>query len=604
MVGVFLFLIVGFYTLQVRDHEVNSELAERNRIKTVPLVAPRGWILDRDGRVIVDNRPSFRALLSRETLNKDHFAAIAQGLHMDLADLESRVKRYDSRPKYVSVPIKTELTRGEMAFVESHSDARTFPELEVSEDSSARLYPEDGLAAHVLGYVGEVSDSQLNMPEFAKYKGGEIVGKSGLEQQYNDTLMGVDGQQRRMVDNVGRVRQVLDIVPPTPGRNLQTTLDIDLQAVAELSMEGRKGAVIALDPRNGEVLAMVSRPTFDPGKFQGHISQHDWDDIVNNPDTPLYNRAIQAQFAPGSTFKPIVALAGLETGLLDPSTTVYCTGSATFYGVTHKCDAVHGTVNLHQAIVHSCDVYFYNLGNRLGIDTIAAYAQMAGLGAKTRIDLPGEYEGVMPSTKWKLRTQREKWYAGETISVAIGQGAVVVTPIQLGVAIGGIAMGGVWYKPHLVRNAAGQEPPRRVELHAENIATIVSGMNGVVSEDGTGASARIAGIEVCGKTGSAQRISNTLAKANKALASTMKDNGWFVGFAPCDHPEIVVAALWEASEHGALAAPIVRDVIKAYFDKKIRQSQLKPQQAAWSSPAVPPWGVPAWLKPVAFNPVR
>ena len=580
-VAVFLFLIGGFWILQVRDHEVNSELAERNRIKTVPLVAPRGKILDRDGRVIVDNRPSFRVLLSRENLNKDHFAAIAQGLHLDPEDLQKLVKRYDSRPKYVWVPIKNELTRGEMAFVESHRDSQTFPELEMVEDPSARLYPQSGLAAHVLGYVGEVTDPELDTPEFAKYAQGEIVGQSGLERQYNDILMGVDGQRRVVVDNVARERQELEKIEATPGRSLQTTLDVDLQAVAELSMEGRKGAVVALDPRNGEVLAMVSRPTFDPGMFEGRIRQQDWNDVVNNPDTPLLNRAIQAQFAPGSTFKPIVALAGLETGLLEPSTTFFCPGYATFSGVTHKCDAVHGTINLHQAIVHSCDVYFYNVGNKIGIDTIAEYGQMAGFGKKTGIDLPGEAEGIMPSPKWKLRTQHEKWYVGDTVSVAIGQSYVVVTPIQLAVAMGGLAMGGVWYRPHLVRDAAASDQPRRADLHAENIATIVSAMSGVVSEEGTGASARISGIDVCGKTGSAQRISNTLAKSNKALASEMKDNAWFVAFSPCDHPEIVVAALWEAGEHGALAAPIVRDVIKAYFDKKARQSQLKPQQIAW-----------------------
>ena len=572
-VAVFLFLIGGFWVLQVRDHEVNSELAERNRIKTVPLIAPRGKILDRDGRVIVDNRPSYRVLLSRENLNRDHFAAIAEGLHMDLDDLQNRVKRYSSRPKYEAVPIKDELTRGEVAFVESHQDAQTFPELELIPDSSSRLYPQNGLAAHVLGYVSEVSDAELDSPEFAKYSQGEIVGQSGLERQYNDVLMGVDGQQRRVVDSVGRPRQVLESIEATPGRPLQTTLDIDLQAAAELSMDGRNGAVVALDPRNGEVLAMVSRPTFDPG----HITAHD----LTDPQTPLFNRAIQAQFAPGSTFKPLVALAGLETGILDPSATVFCPGYATFYGVTHKCDAVHGNVNLHQAIVKSCDVYFYNLGNRLGIDTIAQYAQLAGIGKKTGIDLPAEAEGTMPSTEWKLRTQNERWYAGETVSVAIGQGPIVVTPIQLAVAIGGLASGGVWYKPHLVRDPHAPEQPRRGGLHPENIATIVSAMRGVVEEEGTGTSARITGIDVCGKTGSAQRISNKLAKANKALYNELKDNAWFVGFAPCDHPEIVVAALWESAEHGTLAAPIVRDVIKAYFDKKLRQSQGKPQEVAW-----------------------
>ena len=581
-VGVFLFLIAGFWILQVRDHEVNSELAERNRIKTVPLVAPRGKILDRDGRVIVDNRPSYRVLLSRESLNRDHLAGIAEGLHLDLGELQSRVKRYDSRPKYVAVPIKTELSRGDVAFVESHRDAQTFPELELIPDSSARLYPQDGLAAHVLGYVGELSDSDLNSVEFAKYAQGEIVGKSGLERQYNDVLMGVDGQQRVVVDNMARPRQVLDNVDAIPGRSLQTTLDIDLQAVAELSLEGRKGAVVALDPRNGEVLAMVSRPTFDPSMFERHFTTAEWNALSNDPDKPLLNRAIQQTFAPGSTFKPFVALAGLETGAITPDTTYHCAGHADFYGTEFKCDATHGTINLHTAIVKSCDVYFYNVGNKLGIDTIAQYAQLAGIGRKTGIDLPGEAEGVMPSTKWKLRTLNDRWYAGETISVAIGQGYVVESPIQLAVAVGGLASGGIWYKPHLVRDPHASNEPRRGDLHLENISTIVSAMNGVVNEDGTGSGARINGIEVCGKTGSAQRISNRLAKANKALYNQLKDNAWFVGFSPCQNPEIVVSALWEGGEHGALIAPVVRDVIKAYFDKKARKAQAdKPQQIAW-----------------------
>lgn len=582
-VAVFLFLVVGFWILQVRDHDVNSELAERNRIKTVPLTAPRGKILDRDGRVIVDSHSSFRVLLSQENLNKDHLPAIAEGLHLDLADLQGRVKRYELRPKYVPIPIKQELTEGELAFVESHRDAQTFPELELIEDRSARLYPRDGLAAHVVGYVGEVSDQDLNSAEFAKRSQGDIVGKFGLERQYNDILMGVDGQRRVVVDSLGRERAVLENVEATPGRNLQTTLDLDIQAVAELSMMDRKGAVVALDPRNGEVLAMVSRPTFDPGMFAGRIRAQDWNDLMHNPDFPMMNRAIQAQFAPGSTFKPFVALAGLETGALEANTTFHCTGTAVFYGHPFKCDLKtgHGTIDLHHAILKSCDVYFYNVGNRLSIDTIAQYAQLAGLGKKTGIDLPNEAEGVIPSTKWKLRTQREKWYAGETISVAIGQGAVTVTPIQLAAAIGGLANGGEWYRPHLVKEAAGAETARHGELHADNIATIKSGMWGVVNEGGTGSTARIPGIDVCGKTGSAQRVSNDLAKSNKDLANQFKDNGWFVGFAPCDHPEIVVATLYEASEHGYLAAPIVRDVIKAYFDKKARQAVPKPQQVAW-----------------------
>jgi penicillin-binding protein 2 len=343
-----------------------------------------------------------------------------------------------------------------------------------------------------------------------------------------------------------------------------------LQAVAELAMDGKRGAVIALDPRNGEVLAMVSRPTFDPNLFTTRIRAEDWNGLMNDPDKPLYNRAIQAQFAPGSTFKPIVTMAALETGTIDENFTVHCSGGAMFYGNFRKCDEKHGTLDLHRAIVHSCDTYFYTVGDKLGIDRISEYAKLAGLGRKTGVDLPGEAEGLVPSAKWKVQAKHDKWYAGETLSVAIGQGALTVTPIQLASAIGGIANHGVWYKPHLVKMAAPPEPSHRADFRPENLATVISGMYGVVNEGGTGASARINGIELCGKTGSAQRISLELAKSGKAAGDLAKENGWFVGFAPRENPEIVVVALFEASVRGAYAAPIVRDVVKAYFDKKAR----------------------------------
>jgi len=577
-VVVFLLLIGGFWVLQIRDREFNSELADRNRIKTVPLLAPRGKILDRDGRIIVDNHSSFEFRLSRENLKPEHIPAIAAGLNMTPEEIRIPLARAEARrvPAYFPVLIKQELTPSELAFVESHNDPATFPEMELV-SSQSRLYPQGGLAAHAIGYVGEVSDQELNTTEFAKYSQGDKVGKEGLERQYNDQLMGIDGQRQVEVDSLGRERTKMQSQEATPGNNLQLTLDLDLQAVAELSMENRRGAVVALDPRTGEVLAMVSRPAFDPNLFTRRISRSDWKELTDNPDNPLMNRAIQAQFAPGSTFKTIVTIAGLETGMLEPSTTVHCPGSATFYGHTFKCDEVHGTVDLHRAIVHSCDVFFFTVGNHMGIDRIAEYAQLAGIGKKTGIDLPNEKEGLMPSPKWKLRAQREKWYAGETISVAIGQGAVTVTPIQLASVIGGLVSGGIWYKPHLVKNAH-IDPPRRADFHPENVATIVSGMCGVVNEGGTGASAAIPGLEICGKTGTAQRISNDLAKANKALALAMKDNGWFVGFAPRENPEIVVVALWEGGGKGAYSAPIVRDVIKAYFDKKARIAKPGPTQ--------------------------
>ncbi|HUA82320.1 MAG TPA: penicillin-binding protein 2 [Bryobacteraceae bacterium] len=579
-VAVFLLLISGFWILQVRDHAANDELAERNRIKTVPLLAPRGKMLDRDGRVIVDNHLAWEVRLSRENLRPEHIDAIAAGLHLDPDDIRAKLRRFASRPSYVPITIKQELTPGELAFVEAHRDAQSFPELELIQHEG-RLYPRNGFAAHVIGYVGEVSEDELDSPEFAKYSQGDVVGKFGLERQYNDTLIGIDGEKRVVVDSMGRERQVLDDLEPTPGHNLQLTLDLDLQSVAELGMEGRRGAVVALDPRNGDVLAMVSRPAFDPNLFATRISVDDWKNLTSDPGNPLMNRAIQAQFAPGSTFKPIVALAGLETGSITDDYTVHCGGGATFYGRYFKCwwKPGHGAVSLHNGIVHSCDVYFYNVGNRTGIDNIAKYADLVGYGHKTGIDLPGEMEGVVPSTKWKLRNFREKWYAGETISVAIGQGALTVTPIQLASAIGGLAMHGVFYKPHLVKGA-DTGAPRRVDLNPDNVDKIVSGMYGVVNEAGTGASAAIPGISVCGKTGSAQRVSNELAKSGKVGAELSKDNAWFVAFAPCENPEIVVVSLWENAVHGNYAAPIARDVIKAYFDKKARLAMPKPGQMA------------------------
>jgi len=579
IVGVFLFLLSGFWMLQVYNHEANSELAERNRIKTVPVPAPRGKILDRDGRIIVDNHSSYTAMLSQETLKLEHLAPIAMGLGLDLQELQATVKKFSRGPKYVPIPIKTELTPDELAFVESHRDPNTFPELEVLE-AQKRLYPRDNVAAHVLGYVGQVSEAELNSAEFAKYSQGDMVGKFGLERQYNDLLTGIDGQRRVVVDVTGREREVLESQEAKSGQNLQLTIDLDLQIEAELAMDGRRGAVVALDPRTGEVLAMVSRPAFDPTIF-GHLRQADWNAVINNPDKPMLNKAIQGTYAPGSTFKPLVAIAGLETGMLTDSETVNCSGVANWYGRPFHCHSTHGTTDLHRGLVQSCDVYFYRAGDKIGIDTIAQYAQVSGLGEKTGIDLPGEASGLIPSSKWKLRTQRERWYPGETISVSIGQGAVEVTPLQLALSIGGMAIGGKWFQPHLVKLAAQQEPKRVGNWNPVNVATVASGMYGVVNEGGTGAVAAIPGVTVSGKTGSAQRVSNDLVKSNRALADTMLDNGWFVGFAPRDNPEIVVVALVEAGIHGGLnAAPISRDVLKAYFDKKARRALPNPTNIA------------------------
>ena len=577
IVAVFVFLMAGFWDLQVRNAEAYQEQAEQNSIKSIPVLASRGKILDRDGRVIVDSHDSYSLILTRENLELEHLQPIAAGLHLDYHDLAARVLRFQPQPKYVPIIIKEELTPAELSFVESHRDSHTFPEMELIH-AQHRLYPKDGLAANVIGYVGEVSEAELDKPDFAQYRQGDVIGKDGIERQYNQTLMGVDGQRRVTVDNMGREHALREEKESVPGKNLQLSIDLDLQVVAELAMQDRRGAVVALDPQTGEVLAMASRPTYDPNLFAARIRTSDWKELVDNPDKPLLNRAIQQTFAPGSTFKPIMALAGLESGSITEDFHVNCPGGATFYGHFYACLEHHGTLSLHPAIVHSCDTYFYTLANRLGIDTIAQYAEMAGLGHRSGIDLPHEAEGVMPSTRWKTRLFRQKWYAGETISVGIGQGAVAVTPLQLARAIGGIAVGGKWQTPHLVKDASVMKPPALGNLNLQNVSTVVDGMYGVVNEGGTGTGAMIPGLNVCGKTGTAQVVSKDLAKLRHDVDT--KDNAWFVGFAPRESAEIVVVALLEKSgQHGAAAAPIVRDVIKAYFDKKARLNRIKPAVA-------------------------
>ena len=569
VVAVFLFLVAGFWTIQVQNPDLYSEAAARNRIKSTPVLAPRGKILDRDGRVIVDNKASYSLLLNRDQIKWEHLPAIAEALQLDYGELTNKIRRMGSTPQII---IKDQLTRDEIAFVESHRDVSSFPEMQLIQ-AWRRQYPQDGFAAHAVGYVGEISESELNLPGFIDYHQGDVIGKDGIERQYDQVLRGTDGQQRVLVDNMGHERQIEEPQQAVPGKDLRLTLDLDLQAVAELAMADKRGAVVALDPRNGEVLALVSRPAYDPNKFTGRISRTDWSAMANDPHKPLLNRAIQAQLAPGSTFKPIMAIAGLEAGVIDDKTHFHCPGGASFYGHYFACHLKrgHGDISLHRGIADSCDVFFYNVGNRLGIDRIARYAELAGMGHRTGIDLPNETQGTMPSTKWKLRMSRQKWYAGETISVAIGQGAVTVSPLQIASALGGLGVGGEWFKPHLAKT----EKPvllRRASFNPENLQQVISGMYAVVNEGGTGRAGQLPNIKVCGKTGTAQVASSELTKGAK-LNQALANNVWFVAFAPQAAPEIVIAALYENGVESYNAIPIVRDVMKAYFDKKTRESE-------------------------------
>jgi len=584
--AVFLVLSYGLWSLQIRKSDEYEVRAQQNRVRSVPILAPRGKILDREGRLIVDNYPSFSALLLRDQL-RDLDAdseRIAEGLHIPAEDIRQKVRKDQLARKaaYEPIIIKDDITPDERAFIESHKDE--FPELETLM-VHRRLYPRDGLLAHLIGYVGEVSEDMLNSPKYDLYERGDIVGQSGIEAYYNDLLMGKNGSRRVLVDSKGREVGRQSTEPAVVGKPLKLTIDLDIQYAAEQALEGRNGAVVAMDPRTGEILAMVSRPIFDPNDFAVHVSRDVWNRLVTDPAHPLMNKAIQAQLAPGSTFKIIMSVAGLQEGIAQ-KLKVNCPGGGTFYGRYFKCwisdkHLTHGSVDISKGIYQSCDTFFYTLAERLGIEKIAKWAMMLGLGKKTGIDLPNEVSGVMPSEEWKSRNFHQKWYAGEVISVGIGQGAVAVTPIQLAHAIAAITTGGTLVRPHVV--ASDQLPPEYKDVSADHIPTvthlpidpqnwmtITDAMAGVVSSIGTAGSAHLQGVDFAGKTGSAQVVSNTFRKSKAGASSIFKDNGWFVGVTPRRNPEIVVALLIEQGEHGPIAAQLASKVIKAFVEKQRR----------------------------------
>jgi len=573
MIGV---LLLGFWKLQVIDADKYSSLAERNRVRYIPVIAPRGRMLDRDGRVLVDNRPSFSVLLLRDDLAlvEKHLPGISDGLGIPMDDLRDQLTNTKNLPKFQPIIIKPDASPADVAFIESHrSDV---PVLEMISVSRRRYLP-NGFLAHAAGYVGEVSEQQIESSN-GRLRPGDFAGKSGLERQYNDLLQGTDGMRRVVVNSIGKEVDRLSTQEAIPGKQIQLTIDYDLQQVAEQSLGPRPGAVVALDPRTGEVLAMASHPALDPNDFAVRISGDDWKNLNEDRQKPLLNRAIQAQLAPGSVFKIVTATAMLEDKNPPESFTTFCPGYATFYGRQFKCwvygKSAHGVVGLHKAILESCDVFFYNVGMRLGIDRLSYYGSKFGLGHKTGIDLPEEVPGLMPSAEWVQRVFHRKWYAGETISVSTGQGAVTTTPLQLARMIGGIAMGGVFKQPHLLKDAptVGEE---RVALSESTVEKITDGMYGVVNEDGgTARNVRLPGIEVSGKSGTAQVIGYaTREKFGKQ--KRFEDNAWFVGYAPRRNPEIVVAVLvQESGKHGGEAAgPVVKEVIKAYYDKKNKKTE-------------------------------
>jgi penicillin-binding protein 2 len=588
--GALLLLLLGYWHLQVGQHAYYEDQAQRNRIRNLPVIAPRGRILDREGRVLADNFPAFSVLLLRESItppSPDRISGIAHGLGLDPDDLTRLVTRTAQLPRFQPVVLKPSATLEDVSFVESHRTE--YPELDL-EQVSQRLYPKQEVAAAMLGYVGEVSEEAIAKPG-SSYRPGDVVGKFGIEAQYDGVLSGRDGMRRVVVNSRGQEVGSMTAINALPGRDLRLTVDLDLQMTAEAALGDQPGAVVALDPNTGEVMALVSHPSFNPNQFAHRISGVEWQQLMDDPFRPLTNKAIQAHLAPGSVFKVVTATAALESGAITPNYSLICPGFITIYGHTyhdwtfdkHKG---HGSVDLHRALVVSCDVYFYTLGKLLGIDILDRYGKGLGLGSRTGIDLPGEDPGLMPSPAWVQKAFKRRWWAGETMSVAIGQGAVAVTPLQLGAMVGGVALGGVFPRPHLAfpeeLDQLGIDPPkddaRQFLLQTGTVEVLSKALWGVVNEGGgTGGGAHLAGLDVCGKTGTAQVVSVGLQKSEHK--AEFNNNAWFVGYAPNNKPEIVVAVLVMGGGHSTVATPIAREVIKAYWEAK-HPGAARPDQAA------------------------
>ncbi|MEO8602866.1 MAG: penicillin-binding protein 2 [bacterium] len=571
-------LLLGarLWNLQVLRGEQMAALSENNRIRLRRSPATRGRVVDRYGKVLIDSQASFDAVLVPEDARDlaNVVETLAQFLHQSSAETQAILDRAAGRPAFQEVLVKRHLDFDEVAAIETHQLELPGVSLRVT---PSRSYPNGNTLAHVLGYVGEVTPGEIERDR--RYRPGDVIGKVGLEKAWEPDLRGIDGGQQVEVDAFGRELRVLDETEAIPGRTLVLSIDLDLQQVAEHALGDQVGAIVVLDPRNGDVLAMVSEPSFDPNDFTGGIKPDRWRELVKNPRHPLNARATQGLYPPGSTFKIIMATAALEEGIVNPFTHIGCHGSLPFGNHVFRCwkKGGHGSMNVHEALVGSCDVFFYQVGARLGVDTIARYARAFGLGTPTGIGIGTERGGTIPDSAWKQRVLKQPWFKGETLSVAIGQGYVTATPLQMAGVVGTIATG-ARYRPRLVQRveaidgAAVREVPTELVERLPVRDTVLQQVQEALVDTvgrGTGNKARLKDIAVGGKTGTSQvvTIGKTRLKASQ-MKWDQRDHAWFVAFAPAEDPTIAIATLVEHAEGGggAIAAPIAKKVLQAYFE--------------------------------------
>jgi penicillin-binding protein 2 len=584
---------VRLYYLQLIKHHELAELSDRNRIRLQRLPALRGLVYDVRHRALVDTRPSFDAVVVPE--DSPDLSATTERLQK-LLNQDGLAKKIDEaedqgRPEFDPVIVDERLDWHQVVMLETHQLELPGVSLQVN---PRRHYIYGSIAAHLLGYVGEVTVRDLNrLPD---YRTGDEIGKFGLERTLEQNLRGDSGGQEIEVDSVGRRLRLLREIPERPGNSVVLTLDLDLQRTAEESIGDRAGALVAIDPNTGYILAMASHPAFDPNTFAGGITPAVWRTLTTDAKHPLSNRVIQGVYPPGSTFKVVGSIAGLEDHAIKPDTSFGCNGGIYFGGREYRCwrKQGHGAISVHRAIVESCDVFFYNVGQRLGIDRLAVWAHALGLGKKTGIDLDNERSGVIPSSTWKQQRFGERWYPAETLSAAIGQGYVGVTPLQLAQMTAAVANGGIMFKPQFVKEIDALDgsvtkafPPmieNRVRIDPEVLERVRNGMAGVVNEgSGTAHGAKLDNVIVAGKTGTAQVVKEAQGARTKeeALPERYRDHGWFIAFAPVDHPQIAIACIIEHAGHGgSTAAPVVKTVLQKFFELNPPQGGLPAKPAS------------------------
>jgi penicillin-binding protein 2 len=573
LVGViFLILLFFLWKIQILDHNKYWRQSEANRIREFILPPQRGLIKDRNGVILAANKASFQISIIRENCQdtEESYKKISRLLGLEVPVLRERIEKYKFLPMFQPIVIMDNLNVDEVAPVKARQSE--FPEL-IIQSEPKRNYPYETLAAHVLGYMQEVTQEDIRQ-SIPRKRPGDLVGKTGIEREYESLLVGKEGKVLEIADSLGRRRGEISREEAVPGQDISLTMDFTLQSKAEELLEGREGAVVVLDPKTGEILALASFPTFDPNKFISRFSPEEWLNLLQDPEFPLENRAIRGLYAPGSIFKLTMALGALDCGVINEWQTYYCTGSIRIYGHPFACwfKGGHGSMNLTNAIKNSCNIYFYQVGKLMGIKEIAKYARMLGLGTLTGVDLPGEKEGLIPDPDWKRKVRNEPWYPGETISVSIGQGPIQVTPLQIAAYTALFANRGKKVRPFLFKqNPSFPDDKDRIDIPESLFEKVISGMWKSANEEGTGRGAKVQGFDVCAKTGSTQVVSKATAEKLGPNEKVIKTHSWFSGFAPRDNPEIVVTILVEyGGMGGATAAPLAGKIFRFYRENHDR----------------------------------